>query len=715
MIRMFEYYDKKYKERYLYKYINFSEFEQSDLVYFPIAKVKKNYYDIGAAFDIETSKIPGYRLSFMYVWQFALNDLCIIGRTWEEFGEFLDLLRKFYKLDQKHILLVLDHNFSFEWQFIKKRIEWDEGQKGFAKVFALEDSRKVIKAEAAGIEFRDTLALTNISLEKLAIKYQLKYKKLTGDLDYSITRFSDTELDEQKDLPYMLNDVLILTDFYHKFIKKFFIDQGIKIPLTSTGIVRDELKRSFNNLPKLEREAIKNEISKCFPDFKLYEIMQKYLMRGGLVHSAPGNTDDLILFFMGGFDKKSAYPWEYLSNLFPWEFVETMPANWIHMLDKKATKKEAYFGHFTIKNIKSRGIISYETQNKIEEYSGAVWDNGRLYEAKEIRVWLTEADLINYFLCYDLKVEDISCDKLYKSIKKPLPNYLKDIILKYYILKEKIGKIDRNSGEYAKAKSDLNQIHGMICTALYFKENRYNSKTGTFESRDSEKSYNELINNQILLPQWSIWCMAYVRAEIVSFFAKCGGDGLYSDTDSIKLKNYLNNIYIFDDYNRRVDRINKKMYVGNYDRSYFMECGKMIFENKLYKFKTLGAKRYLYSCAEYDKESQKIKLINHTTVSGMKKGAFEKYTKKENVDIYSAFKDGLILDLSSSMKLTSFYCDKEFEIEYDGHIIKELSCVTLAEIPFKINIKNDYLRLIEEIKKLNQNKLVQKTYINSLI
>lgn len=715
MLRTLEYFDEKTQTNYFYKYIYFHELEKADFVYFPLAKVKKGYYDIGAAFDIETSKIPNYRLSFMYVWQFALNDLCFLGRTWEEFNEFLDILRKFYKLDNKNRLLVLDQNFSFEWQFIKKRIQWDEGVKGYAKVFALEDSRKVIKAEANGIEFRDTLALTNASLAKIAEKYQLKYKKLVGDLDYKKLRFSDTPLDEKGEIPYMLNDVLILTDFYHKFIKKFFIDQGIKIPLTSTGIVRDELKRNFQNLPKLEREAIKNEISKCFPSYDIYIIMQKYLMRGGLVHSAPGNTDDLVLLFMGGFDKKSAYPWEYLANNFPWEFIETSPNIWPNMLDRKITKKEAFFGHFIIKNIKSKGIISYETQNKILEYKGAVWDNGRLYSADEISVWLTCQDLQCYKIAYDINDEDISCDKLYKSIKKPVPKYLKDVILKYYLLKEKIGQMDRNSGDYFKAKNDLNAINGMICTALYFKENRFNSNTGKFEQKNTEKSFHDLINGQILLPQWSIFCMAYVRRELMDIFKKCKGDGLYSDTDSVKLKNYLNNLYIFEDYNKRVERINNKMYVGDYERAFFKDCGKMIFEKKMFKFKTLGAKRYIFSCSEYDKKTNKYKLINHTTVSGMKKGAFEKYTQDKNVDIYSAFKDGLILDLSTSMKLTSLYCDQGFEMEVEGHKIKELSCVTLAEIPFKINVKEDYLRLLEEIKRLNQNKLVEKTYINSLI
>ena len=129
---------------------------------------------------------------------------------------------------------------SFEFQFIKKLIKWDKGRKGYAKIFAL-DPRKIIKAESAGIEFRDSLALTNTSLLKVAKDYKLAHQKLAGDLDYNLTRFFDSDLSEQE-LAYCFNDVLILSDFFNTYIKSSFIDNNIKIPLTSTGILRDELR-----------------------------------------------------------------------------------------------------------------------------------------------------------------------------------------------------------------------------------------------------------------------------------------------------------------------------------------------------------------------------------------------------------------------------------------------------------------------------------------
>ena len=74
-----------------YIYIPYEEFTRADL---PEAHraYKSHYLDLDCAFDIETSSDQDNKLSWMYMWQFAINDITIIGRTWEEFQEFLDIL-----------------------------------------------------------------------------------------------------------------------------------------------------------------------------------------------------------------------------------------------------------------------------------------------------------------------------------------------------------------------------------------------------------------------------------------------------------------------------------------------------------------------------------------------------------------------------------------------------------------------------------------------
>lgn len=716
MIQVLCYHSPYEDKDYYYNVIEYSSMTDADFKRLPKSKVIKKkkskgskVLDIGCGFDIETSSIPDKHLAFMYIWQMSLDNIVIYGRTWDEWIEFLDKLKKYYNISKEKRLIIWVHNLSFEFQFIKKKINWDIGRSGWTKIFAL-DPRKIVKAEADGYEFRDSLVLTNLSLAKLAKDFKLPHQKLAGDLDYKILRFQDSDLSIQE-LAYCFNDVLILSDFFHYYIKPQFIDKNIKLPLTSTGILRNELKVMFNKINILYKNKYKNEISKAFPTLEEYQIMMEWLFRGGYVHSAPGLTDEVLLYTLGSFDFKSAYPAVMLQELYPWQFVECDPSEASKMLDKRITKNEAYYGYFEIKNIKSKGQISYESSNKIVEYVNARWDNGRLWSADKIRVWLNEYDLMIYKDVYI--IESVTCLKLYKSVKKPLPDFLKNLILKYFVQKEEIGKRDKESIEYKNAKSKLNSFYGMICTALYFMEYHYNPAVGIVESVISDKEYNELIDNQILLPQWGIWVTAITRYRLIHYgFNKLQGQAVYGDTDSIKVLNYIENKYVFDNFNNMIRRINSKMYVGRYDRKLFMNLGTFDFEEKMLKFKCLGAKRYLFSYSEKNKKSGKYEIRNTSTIAGMKKGTLEDYAIYHNKDIYECFKDGLILDLTRSKKLTSIYCDEGFDEYLEGHQLHEDSCVALISIPFELSLTDDYLAFLQYIKETNQNRLIKKKYVN---
>lgn len=714
MINLLEYISPYDDKRYIYNYFEYSKMKESDFDYFPKSKVIKKsksseILDIGCGFDIETSNIPDKHLAFMYIWQMSLNNIIIFGRTWEEFIEFLERLKTYYHISKKKKLIIWVHNLSFEFQFIKKKINWDIGKNGWAKIFAL-DPRKIVKAEADGFEFRDSLALTNLSLAKMAKDFKLDHQKLAGDLDYKILRFDNSNLTNQE-LAYCFNDVLILSDFFHSYIKPHFFDKNIKLPLTLTGILRDELRAVFNKLNKKWKNEYLDEISKAYPEFEQYQIMMEWLFRGGYVHSAPGLTDEVLLYSLGSYDFKSAYPAEMLQEDHPWEFIECDINQWPNMLNKRITKSEAFYGYFEIKNIKSKGQISYESSNKIVEYVNARWDNGRLWEADKIRVWLNEYDMMIYQDVYD--IGSIECLQLFKSIKKPLPDFFKNLILKYFVQKEEIGKIDKESIDYKNAKSRLNSFYGMLCTALYFMEYHYNPELGIIESVISEKEYNELIDNQILLPQWGIWVTSVIRYRLIHFgFNKLKGQAIYGDTDSVKILNFIENKYVFDDFNNMIQRINSKMYVGKYDRQLFMKLGTFDFEEKMLKFKCLGAKRYLFSYSEKNKKSGKYEIRNISTIAGMKKGTLEDYAIYHEKKIYDCFKDGLVLDLTRSKKLTSIYCDDGFDEDLEGHHIHEDSCVALISIPFELSLTDDYLAFLEYIKETDRNRLVPKKYVN---
>ena len=692
-----------------YTYVNYKDINIEHLPKKDVYK-KSNYMNIGCGFDIETTKCGDN--TFMYVWQLSLDNLTIIGRKWEEFIECLDFISDYYKLNNKKRLLCYIHNMAYEWQFIRKHLKYnyDEKRKCY-EVFAL-DKRKVIKAVTYNfIEFRDSLVLTNKPLSDLPKTYKLPVEKLSGaEFDYTKQRNEKTRLTDLE-LAYCINDVQILQYFFHYYIKKYFLRNGNNIPLTSTSIVRCKLKNSFKNIEKNEREKMKDYLLKCRLNEDTYKHVMKFLYRGGLVKSYLDYTDETYVNdFMFSFDIKSSYPASLLHELYPMKFIDR-DVNYFYKygFDKKHLKNIAYFGDFTFENIRvKKPFTSLESKHKLIYYENAYFDNGRLIKADKITVCLCEQDMLNYD---DIYVWDnLICNNLKIADKKELPHYIKDVILEAFMKKESLNK---DTLDYTLAKYDLNSIYGCMCTGIF--ESLYTiSDSKDIDKFNTNKTYDELTKNDILLAQWGIWCSAYSRRALVKSIVKTNYT-MYCDTDSNKQKNMLASKWYFDAYNDRMERINKKMYVGNYERKYFLDLGKWQCECKMLKFKTLGCKRYIDTVIEKDNETEKYKLKNEVTVAGMRKGTFQKYCKNNNLDLYDNFKDGIELLQEDSEKLTSIYNDDYFEIkhiDYQGNecIVSELSSISLIEIPFHLKMQLEYLNLINDVKQKNNIIIGDRIY-----
>ena len=84
-------------------------------------KHKLFYVRACCGFDIETSQVFETKEAYMYIWQFALNDIVVIGRTWEEFAEVLEVIKKQYKLNTSKRIIIWIANLPFEFQFLRHR------------------------------------------------------------------------------------------------------------------------------------------------------------------------------------------------------------------------------------------------------------------------------------------------------------------------------------------------------------------------------------------------------------------------------------------------------------------------------------------------------------------------------------------------------------------------------------------------------------------
>lgn len=671
-------------------------------------KHKDKYLELSCAFDIETSTIDEDHAT-MYVWSFAIGKQTIIGRTWEQFVDLCRRISLHYDLNGIDVrLLCWVHNFSYEWSFCRKWFEFKEDNRGKV-VFATSERNVIYACTTFNIEFRDSYILTARSLKKLPAAYGFadRIKKLTEDAEYDYKKIRNSETPLSiAEIAYSINDVQILALWHKYYIVPTFIRSEKKIPLTSTGIVRAELKSSFKKMPKEQREYWRRKIDRSFPDMDTYGIMITWLYRGGFVHSNRAHVGyTLINEDFGSVDFKSSYPAVMLHEKYPMRFVQK-DTQWFYdnvhdgkrpCINHKLLKEFAYHGFFTFVNIRSKTSHALESISKLYYSENVYEDNGRVISADVLQVCLCDVDFLNYMDCYEW--DNVTCDSLFIADKEYLPEYLRDIVLKYFWQKETYSKDDP---ERNLAKAKLNSCYGMCVTGLFNATWKLN-EDNDLEVIDSDINWRKIISSQILLPQWGIWVSAYARRALIGTMMRIQDteDVAYCDTDSMKMCNITNNMYVINAYNDRMRRINGTMYVGEYDRKIFKDLGIFDYEGKYLKAKFMGAKRYIHT--DIHVSDGKSRLSHEVTVAGLPKHALIEYCKDNNADIYDVFNFGMQLTEMYADKLQAVYNDEGFTdmpvTDYMGHTVlqTERSCVSLVDTTFEMWAKRDYIILLEKI------------------
>ena len=668
------------------------------------------YVDMGAAFDIETTSYISEKymkpMATMWHWQFGLDDLTITGREWSEFILFMKKLND--AIPEGLTLLLWVQNFSFEFQFIKGLLEWNKKEDGTYDIFA-KDDRTIIYAKYGKIEFRDTQILTQMPLKAFKKNFNTKVGKLDGDLDYRKIRTYKTKEILKSEMAYNINDVQVLTSFFHVYIKPEFLDKGYKIPLTATGIVREEMKRNFLACEPKFKNKYRKEIRYAMPSRELYLVIRQFAFRGGLTHANTSACNEVIPDDITetndlpeSADLKSAHPSHELQDNMPWRYTRKNVHYWPKFVKDVTSDidNKGFLGCFTFKNIRASGWHCIESKNKLVEYSSdCIFENGRLASGSFIKVVLMELDFLNYLDMYEW--EEMDCEYIYLCDKKPLPDFMRKTICHYFDIKEHMPK---DSLEYGVAKRKLNSTFGFCATGLVDQELQYNPVTQKFEESNIVKTYESLTKNLLLLPQWAMQIAAGTRRDIVRALKETGCDSLYYDTDSDKVRHPSKYREWFAKFNEEKIKKNESMEVYGYDPETFRRLGCFEFEYVMTKFKVLGAKRYL---VEHDGET-------HVTVAGMKKGSFEKYCEEKYPDdpeaIWKFFSDGLTLPRDKSGKTTTVYRDEPFDdylVDFngDGAFIHEESCVAIIDIPFKMNITREFLEQILQKKQERRNQI----------
>lgn len=664
------------------------------------------YYKLYCGFDIETSAVtiprkkksePDKHLSFMYHWQLSIigDDWghVFMGRYWGEFMDLMERLEKHYNLSSEKRLLIWIANAGYEFSYIQHKFEWDPGD------FFAKELRHPLKFRSRGFEFHEILSISGGSLAQLAKDFTTT-QKLKGDLDYTIFRSGRTPLTTQEKA-YCINDVTILSEM-SKFLFTNFIEKDKRIPLTKTGILRSECRQECIKLLGVEGfKKYLRLIRECYPDAKTYKLWFKWLFRGGYVHANILLAGLLLLGVLGD-DRCSSYPAEMLTKLkhfpnTPFKPLLTGSEDLLKRIEllESVINEKCCIIDITLTNVRRKTSLSLESRSKCIELEGSaitpiVIDNGRVAQCAKMRVLLTEIDYKLYTRYYDFTISEIH--SIETSERGPLPIFIRRVLAKYYVLKDKLKKSGKkDTPEYSIIKAKVNSFFGMLCTRLSLDKVVYNNG---WDIQEAELDYDEEVKNQFLLPQHGIWVTALARAELLNPTMDItqaigygnGDDGagvIYNDTDSIKYYDPKGKAKkIFERYNKEMEKRRKAAgltapefsTLGNYEPD--GETG--YFE----KFKTLGAKRYLST----------ENGVTHATIAGLPKAAILNIEG----DPYEAFNaDGMLIDAELSLKSGITYNDEPTTYTApDGEIMHEDSSAAIFSLKFTMNLDKLYYSMI---------------------
>lgn len=692
--------------------------------------VRGNIWDVGMSFDIETTQINNeeYHHAYMYIWQYAVNDIVIYGRTWRDFTAFYRELVEIFSLGKKiptkgksvklYKALCLIHNLSFEFSFLKKRLPWQikKTKCGYVPNIFTKDAHNVVTATTYhNLEFRCTLNLTDKSLARLAKDYNLEHQKQTGKLDYTKPRNSKTPLTKEE-LDYCFYDVIVLTDFFKKYYSPVYLHGKGKIPTTKTSIIRNELRRHFEDL----RKKGLADYPKGFPtNEQSYKYLMNWVYRGGYTHAnaaytAYELTEETDPDGIDGYDFKSSYPSRFFDK-FPYEFKEIDPKDIFDYIYDIENYAVIFTAKFT--GLRSRTTHSLESLHKCIESDKVFVDNGRISATEKngfIVVALTELDYDNYVKFYRWEKMQI-LGKVFISKKKPLPSYLIDLDCKYYFQKCTMNALLDPVG-YMLVKQNLNSIYGLCVSSIFHEDYVFNGTD--FELSEFGVDYEKMREKQILLPQWGVYISAISRHEECDRILSFGSDMIYADTDSCKVRNPLKHKNKVTRYNKNFDKKIMKADLSKLDFD-FIGCkdekdlkekllglGRFVHESHITRFKTLGCKRYIMLESDIDKAGNPIGDAHIVAkCAGMKSERFLDMMKgKSDEEIFDKFDFELELPSNISGKMANCYnseAHSEFIVDYfgNGETMKEKTSVCLFPIPFRMRGFDDYIAFFRALQE----------------
>lgn len=564
---------------------------------------KHRILNVYTAFDIETSTVWRNKNkalydvhSFMYVWQFQLEEYTVKGRTWEDYFAWLYVLREAIErirvennFPLSPLMVIWVHNLAYEWTWLSGLYPFTNDEVFFR------DVRKPIYCRMFDtFEYRCSYIQTNMSLAALCKQTGVKQKLSGQKFDYDKIRFPWTELTPFEE-EYTTVDVESLVK-----AMKYRVSRGgdnlQTVPLTSTGYVRRECKESIKDLFL--------DIREMKPKEKEYRLLRK-AFRGGNTH-ANRYFVNKIIDDVYSYDISSSYPTQQLTQKFPMK-----PFRWLDLKERTPEARirrvfqfiglgYAVVGTYQMKNVRlknHREPIPYISLSRCQAMGDddidLVMDNGRILQAAYIEISLTEIDLGIILDQYDFDSFDVM--EAMVAQKDYLPGPYRAVIQGYYDKKTALKGDQSEDGKYiyTKSKNLLNAIFGMAATDpvhqdIFYKDGQY--KISCYEDFTPEE-LEKLLKNAAFPYSWGVYTTALARKQLQDAIKLCGDKIIYCDTDSVKTKGNIDINRLNEQLKQKAIR-NKAYADDMHGNRHFI--GLFEFDGHYDQFITQGAKRYAY-------------------------------------------------------------------------------------------------------------------------
>ena len=658
-------------------------------------------FNVCASFDIETYswKENDQKRAVMYIWQFCINGLCIVGRTWKQFVEMIDAIVEKLGLFEKRRLFIFVHNLSYEFQWIKDRFTW-------LKVFAVDERKPVYAVADNGIEFRCSYILSGFSLATLAKNLQYKIKKLET-LDYKIARHSKTPI-KRDEMLYCLNDVKIVVLYLTELLQTEW--NLNTIPITNTGFVRRFVREccmvdAENRKSPYKRMRYNELMLQMTMNVQEYQQLKR-AFQGGFTHASTWYSGKLVHNATSR-DETSAYPYVLVAMQFPMSSPEHIE---IHNEKEFIENLSLYCCCFDICFEGLEATTTFENYISVSrcwERQGIQENNGRIVSARKIWTTITEQDFLIIKKMYRWKKCYVSNFMRFK--RDYLPRDFVKAVLTLYADKTKLKDVEEMIREYFAKKGMLNATFGMSVTDPVRTLITYDTEWKA-ELPDVEQVLDKYNNdkNRFLYYPWGVWCTAYARKRLLDAILAVGEeDYLYSDTDSVKFLHAEKHQDYFDKENEKTLLYLKDACAFHHLPEKYIRpktvkgkekiLGVWDFDGDYKSFKALRAKSYMYET--YDEEI-------HLTNAGLNKTKTVPWFYKEFGDdcilgfydnrmIFEHFNDGLHVPAEATGKNTHTYVDHEIFgtlTDYLGNTAEyhELSFVHLEEATYDLSLTEEY-------------------------